>query len=115
MNMHWIHVAHTSQLLPDLGCCALVNQQQVALFDVAGQIFALDNFDPFSGANVISRGLTGDLNGRLVVASPLYKQHFDLETGQCLEDENVRLNVYPVSVIDDQVYVCCSLPATEVA
>ncbi|MRI34653.1 nitrite reductase (NAD(P)H) small subunit [Endozoicomonas sp. OPT23] len=114
-NTHWNHVAHLDQLLPDLGGCVLVNDHQIALFHLAGKVFALDNYDPFSCANVISRGLTGDLNGRLVVASPVYKQHFDLESGQCLEDENIRLNVYPVSVIDDQVYVCSTVLATEVA
>ncbi|WP_257275354.1 nitrite reductase (NAD(P)H) small subunit, partial [Endozoicomonas sp. SESOKO4] len=50
-------------------------------------------------------GLVGDLEGRLVVASPIYKQHFDLSTGQCLEDETVALNTYPVEVVDQRVQV----------
>ena len=33
-----------------------------------------------------------------MVASPLYKQHYDLQTGECLEDDSVTLKVWPVRV-----------------
>ncbi|WP_438878286.1 nitrite reductase (NAD(P)H) small subunit, partial [Bacillus cereus group sp. Bce027] len=49
---------------------------QVALFYVPGhghELYALDHRDPFSGAYVIARGIVGDLQGKPVVASPLYK------------------------------------------
>ncbi len=59
--------------------------------------------DPFSHANVLSRGLLGSLGDKRVVASPLYKQHFDLETGQCIEDDSVKLTVYPVRVQGDVI------------
>ncbi|WOG29831.1 nitrite reductase small subunit NirD [Endozoicomonas sp. 8E] len=104
-NKGWTTVCSESDLLPNLGVCALVDGVQVALFKVDDQVYALDNYDPFSQANVISRGLVGDLEGRLVVASPIYKQHFDLSTGQCLEDEAVALNAYPVEVVDQRVQV----------
>ena len=51
----------------------------------------MGNLDPFSRANVLSRGIVGDLKGELVVASPVYKQHFSLRTGQCVEDPDVRV------------------------
>lgn len=101
-----IEVCSLSELRAGLGVCALVNGQQVALFRLRnGDIFAIGNHDPFSGANVISRGLTGDLKGRKVVASPIYKQHFDLATGECLEEPAVRLPVWPVQVMGDRVCV----------
>jgi nitrite reductase (NADH) small subunit len=52
---------------------------------------------------VLSRGIVGDLSGRLVVASPLYKQHFDLQTGACLEEEGVQVEVYSVRLDGDDV------------
>lgn len=67
-----------------------------SLPDAAGELYALDNHDPFSGANVIGRGIVGDLQGELVVASPIYKQHFRLRDGQCLEDADQRLRHWPV-------------------
>jgi nitrite reductase (NADH) small subunit len=68
-------------------------------------VHALDNLDPFSKANVLSRGIVGDLTGEVVVASPVYKQHFSLTTGQCLEDPEVRVAVYPVTVEDGYVVI----------
>ncbi len=104
--MRAVDVCRLSELQAGVGVAALVNGQQVALFRLRNDaIYAIGNYDPFSGANVISRGLTGDLNGCKVVASPLYKQHFDLATGQCLEDEAVQLPVYAVQVRGDRISV----------
>lgn len=101
-----VAVCKVDDLVPGIGVGALVHGQQVALFRLRnGEIFAIGNHDPFSGANVISRGLVGDLKGFKVVASPIYKQHFDLATGQCLEDEGVVLPVYAVQVEGDTVSV----------
>lgn len=87
------------------GVCALVNGQQVAIFKIAGAVYAIDNYDPFSEAYVLSRGIVGDLKGQLCIASPVYKQHFNLESGRCLEDENVRLSTWETEVVDGIVYV----------
>lgn len=105
-SLRRIDVCTTADLKPGLGVCALVEGRQVALFRLRnGDIFAIGNRDPFSGANVMSRGLTGDLKGRKVVASPIYKQHFDLATGECLEDPQVRLPVWAVQVMGERVCV----------
>lgn len=87
------------------GVCALVEGRQVALFKVDGAVYALDNYDPFSEAFVLSRGIVGDLQGQLVIASPIYKQHFNLETGACLEDDSVVLQTWQTEVVDGTVYV----------
>lgn len=105
-SLQSVDVCALDDLKPGLGVCALVNGQQVALFRLRnGDVFAIGNHDPFSGSNVISRGLTGDLKGRKVVASPLYKQHFDLATGECLEDPGVCLPVWAVQVVGERVCV----------
>jgi nitrite reductase (NADH) small subunit len=101
MNMskqvsNWQAVCASSELASGLGIRALLDGNQVAIFKLKEKLYALDAIDPFSNAAVIARGLVGDLKGQLVVASPLYKQHFNLETGVCLEDESVSLKVYPV-------------------
>ena len=103
----WVDICDISDLAENIGQCALVNGKQVAVFCVSGtqDVYAIDNFDPFSNANVISRGILGDLEGKLVVASPIYKQHFELATGQCLEDESVKLDTYKVRVNDGRVQI----------
>ncbi|GEK47134.1 nitrite reductase small subunit NirD [Bisbaumannia pacifica] len=68
-------------------------------------LYALDNHDPFSGANVIARGIVGDLQGDPVVASPLYKQHFRLTDGQCLEDDAVKLRTWAVRLDGERVLI----------
>jgi nitrite reductase (NADH) small subunit len=94
----WFTVCDLSALLPGRGVAALLpDGRQVALFrDRSGKLYAIDNRDPFGGAAVLSRGLTGTQQGRPFVASPLLKQRFDLETGVCLDDEVVRVATYEV-------------------
>jgi len=103
----WESVCQFDELIDNVGVCVLVNEKQIAIFRLSGseQLYAIDNHDPFSNANVLSRGICGDLKGNPVVASPIYKQHFDLATGQCLEDESVKLAVYSVRVVDGNVQV----------
>ena len=95
----WLAVCKLDDIVPDTGVCALVHGQQVAVFRLSDDsVYALSNLDPFSKANVLSRGIVGDLKGELVVASPVYKQHFNLITGQCLEETDVRVAVYAAHV-----------------
>ncbi|MFE9941294.1 nitrite reductase small subunit NirD [Streptomyces hirsutus] len=94
----WFTVCDLGVLLPGRGVAALLpDGRQVAVFtDRTGGLYAVDNRDPFTGAAVLSRGLTGTHRGRPFVASPLLKQRFDLETGRCLDDGTVRITAYRV-------------------
>jgi nitrite reductase (NADH) large subunit len=87
------------------GGCALVQDRQIAIFRIADTVYALDNFDPAGGANVLSRGIVGDVQGELVVASPLYKHHYSLLSGRCLEDATRSVNVYPVRISAGEIWV----------
>jgi NAD(P)H-dependent nitrite reductase small subunit len=89
-----MRVCRLDDIVPGTGVAALVGGEQVAVFRIDQKIYAIGNRDPFSGANVLSRGIVGDLKGELVVASPVYKQHFSLLTGRCVEDETVSVPVY---------------------
>ena len=104
---NWLDVCVVDDLVPNAGICALVERKQIAIFSMPtiDGLFAIDNFDPFSGANVLSRGMVGDLGGEPMVASPMYKQHFSLNTGQCFEDEAVQVAVYAVRVSRGKVQI----------
>ena len=102
----WIAVCKLDDIVPNTGVCALVGERQVAVFRLDDDsVYAIDNHDPFSRANVLSRGIVGDIKGEVVVASPVFKQHFSLATGKCLEDPAVRVPVYPVRVDEQTVSV----------
>lgn len=102
----WAAVCRLEDIVPNTGVCALVRGRQVAVFRLDDDsVYAIDNHDPFSRANVLSRGIVGDLKGELVVASPVYKQHFSLVSGQCQEDPQVRVPVFPVRLEGDMVWV----------
>ncbi len=101
----WITVCNESDLTADTGLCALHEGEQVAIFKpaLADELFALSNFDPFGKANVMSRGIIGSIGDAIVVASPLYKQHFNLKTGKCLEDDSASLKTYEIRIDAGQV------------
>ena len=102
----WTPICPLERLQPERGVCALVDGEPVAVFRTHDdRLFALHNLDPFSGASVLSRGIVGDLGGTPVVASPLYKQHFALETGVAVEDDSVVVATYPVRGVDGTVEV----------
>lgn len=103
----WTTICPLERILPNTGVCALVNDRQIAVFRVGeGQdVYAIENYDPFSKAYVLARGIVGDRQGIPKVASPIYKQNFSLLTGECLDDSTVKLQTFLVQVLDGQVQV----------
>lgn len=104
----WKDICALSDIVPDTGVCALLGEEQVAVFRFGqGEVYAIGNYDPCGDANVLSRGIVGSQGQRKVVASPLYKQHFDLSTGECLEDPEKSVKTYPVKLENDRIQLAC--------
>jgi len=110
----WTAICPLDDIVPNTGVCALVNGEQVAVFHVDGgdadanpapAVYAIENFDPGSDAAVLSRGLVGSVGERIVVASPIYKHHFDLRTGECLETPSYSVSAFAARVENGQVWV----------
>jgi nitrite reductase (NADH) small subunit len=102
----WTAVCRYDDLIPERGVAALVDGEAVAVFRTHdGALHALSNIDPFSEASVLSRGIVGDRDGTPTIASPIYKQRFDLRTGSCLDDPDVAVASYPVRVTGGMVEV----------
>jgi nitrite reductase (NADH) large subunit len=93
------------EVIPESGVAALLGTRQIAVFRVGDAVYAIGNHDPASGANVLARGIVGDLKGELVVASPIYKHHYSLATGRCLEDPGVSVPTYDARIGDGEIWV----------
>ncbi len=104
-TVQWLTVCNLADIQPNTGVCALLDNEQVAIFRIgeSDRLYAISNYDPFSQAYVLSRGIIGDRNGVFKVASPIYKQNFNLETGECLDDPSVAVATFPVRVVDGRV------------
>lgn len=103
-------ICTVADLAENSGICALIKigaqEQQIAIYYLpatAEKVFAISNWDPLGQANVMSRGIVGSIGDELVVASPLYKQHYSLISGKCFEAD-ATVPVFKVS-IDGQAVV----------
>ncbi|MGH3913348.1 MAG: nitrite reductase small subunit NirD [Pseudonocardiaceae bacterium] len=106
VQVQWTIVCRYDDIIPERGVAALIDGRPVAVFRTHdGVLYALSNIDPFSGASVLSRGIVGDRGGRATVASPIYKQAFELATGVCLDDPTVSVSTYVVRVVEGVVEV----------
>ena len=103
----WIDICPIDDLQADSGVCALVKDTQVAIFYMPkeNEVYAIDNYDPFSKVQILSRGMIGDIQGEPMVSSPLYKQHFNLKTGICFEDETVKNDVYAIRIENNRMEI----------
>jgi len=115
MKDNWNFICTLDDIIPYSGVAALIDGKQIAVFRVGDDVYALDNFDPESGANVLSRGLIGDLKGELVVASPIYKHHYVLTTGQCLEAPESSIKAYPAKIEDSRIWVQATPQSAQIA
>ncbi len=101
----WNAVCQIEDIPPQAGIGARLGSQPIALFRLDDKVYALDDLEPGTGANVLSRGLLGDSGGDALVISPLYKQRFRLRDGQSLDNPALSQRCWPVKVEQGQVWV----------
>ena len=108
-NDGWNYVCEASDLVVNSGVCALIDEKQVAIFNVkmngTSSLFAVSNFDPIGKANVMYRGLVGSIGGVPVVASPLFKEHYSLESGECIEHPDIHLTSFVIKQDGERIYI----------
>lgn len=107
--MSWSDICALEAITPEDGVVALVGSEQVAVLRTADdEVFAVDQRDPFSGAYVMARGIVGSRGGTPTLATPMYKQVFDLRTGACLDAVGADpqpIRVWPTKVEHGRVLV----------
>ena len=107
LDISYRKICKLKEIPQDSGVCALVDNKQIAIFRISpdDKLYAISNHDPFSKANVLSRGIVGSKCGTPKVASPIYKQQFDLTNGCCIDNSNVTVPTYPIILQDGVVYI----------
>lgn len=122
VSVNWIDVCTTSDLINNSGICALINtsdlqtrqasndepnEEQIAIFYIPSseKVYALSNWDPIGKANVMYRGIVGSIAEEPCIASPLYKQHYSLISGQCFEQADTCLKVFEARIHQGKVQV----------
>ncbi|MBL4572356.1 MAG: nitrite reductase small subunit NirD [Robiginitomaculum sp.] len=104
------YICSKEDLIANSGICVLFGDAQIAVFYLPEEnpsVYGISNWDPIGKANVLSRGIVGDIGNELVVASPLYKQHFSLIHGQCLEQEELAVRTFELVLDGEDVLLLC--------
>lgn len=97
----WHRVCLVDDLEPAWGEAALIAGRQIALFRTgANEVFAVAHEDPATGAHVMARGLLGSRGARPTIASPLHKEVYDLETGECFSTPGLSLATFSTRITD---------------
>lgn len=102
----WHRVCPVDELEVAWGEAAMIAGRQVALFRTAPtEIFAVDQQDPATLANVMARGIIGSRGSRPTIASPLHKEVYDLETGECFTNPELTLQAFATRLVDGFIEV----------
>ena len=96
----WIRVATTPELPPGANCELVVEDRIVALFNVDGELFALDGVCPHQGGPLGKGALTG-----CIVTCPWHGWQFDVRDGQHQASATLRHAFFPVKVEQDEIFV----------
>lgn len=103
----WFKAASIQAFPKDGGACVKYKDLQIAVFNFTrlNSWFACQNLSPEKEEMVLSRGMIGDHKGIPMVACPLHKKTFSLETGENLNSDLEAIATYPVKIDGENVYI----------
>jgi nitrite reductase (NADH) small subunit len=102
----WHSVCPVEDLEIAWGEAALVAGRQIALFRTGStEVFAVAHEDPATGAHVMARGILGSRGERPTIASPLHKEVYDLETGECFNTPGLAIATFRTRISGGMVEI----------
>jgi nitrite reductase (NADH) small subunit len=103
----WFKAGKTSDFPSNGGGCIKYKNKQIAVikFDRRNEWYACQNLCPHKMEMVLSRGMIGSAGDIPKIACPLHKNAFSLIDGTNLNGENPKIAIYPVKIVDDEVFV----------
>ncbi|EOV2736802.1 TPA: nitrite reductase small subunit NirD [Enterobacter cloacae] len=104
-SKRWQEICGLDEIPEQAGIGARLGRKPIALFRFGKSVYALDDQEPGSEANVLSRGILGDAAGEPVVISPLYKQRIRLRDGCQVDNGEPAVRAWPVKIENGKVWV----------
>ncbi len=98
--MGFVKVANVSQVPPGTSIVVEAQGQELAVFNVDGQCFCIDNYCPHSGGPLGEGELDGD-----VVICPWHAWEFNVRTGQMTFSQHVCVTTFPCKIEDGAIWV----------
>jgi nitrite reductase/ring-hydroxylating ferredoxin subunit len=95
-----IKIASRADIPAGTGKVVDAGGKQIALFNVEGKFYAIDNTCKHRGGPLGE----GELDGTSVVC-PWHGWEYDVTTGKNLDDENVRVGCYAVKLEGDDIII----------
>ncbi len=89
-------LAHTKDIKENKPLIINHEEEEIALFNIDGQIYAIENKCPHAEGPVAE----GDLESSCITC-PWHGWQFDIKTGQCLTNPGEEVKTYPIVVKDD--------------
>lgn len=97
----WTAVADRNAVQPEAPVAVTVGQQAIGLYDVGGEVYAVEELCPHAGAR-LSQGFAEGCE----VECPLHNAVFDVTTGKHLRGEPCRdLRTFAVRVAEGHIEV----------
>ncbi len=96
----FIVAARLDQVPPGSGMSFTVADKQIAIFNIDGSVYAMDDSCLHKGASLGS----GQLAGK-VVTCRAHGWRYDVTTGSTLSSPGYGVTAYPVKVVDGEILV----------
>jgi nitrite reductase (NADH) small subunit/3-phenylpropionate/trans-cinnamate dioxygenase ferredoxin subunit len=97
---NFVKVATVSQVAPGAGMVASVNDKEVAVFNVDGTFYAIDNVCKHRGGPLGEGELEGD-----TVTCPWHGWQYNVKNGVCLTKDGIKMDSYQVQVEGEDVKI----------
>jgi nitrite reductase/ring-hydroxylating ferredoxin subunit len=98
--MAFVKVAEVEGVPPGSSCVVDAGGRELALFNVAGEFYCIENSCPHNDGPLGEGELEGD-----VVMCPWHAWQFNVRTGRMIYNESLCVATYPCKVEDNAVLV----------
>ena len=98
--MAFVKVASVNDIKPGEGKTMTANGKEIAMFNVGGEFFAIDNICAHRGGPLGEGMLDGN-----VVTCPWHGWRYDVKTGASAVMPNIKQKSFPVKLEGDDVLV----------